>query len=587
MLDPSTSSTRSPWPLRARCRASRAAGGQVIDAALVAPPGAHPPAPQGHRPRERRAAALRRRRRASSSSAWPISRRSPCSTICASCTATRPSGDRAGESSAKPPTRPTTRLPPAPRGSRHREERRRGRGRGRPELEEPSSSTTRRGADHPPGELAAVAGGQGARVATSTSSRSRSELLVRFRIDGVLQEVDAAAASVPERDHQPRQDHGAAEHRREAAAAGRPHPASSSRGREIDIRVSTIPMPTASAIVMRLLDKGAMLLDLDRDRHAPDSCADVPASSSTRPHGIVLVTGPTGSGKTTTLYCGARRDQHARPQDHHRSKTRSSTSSRASARCQVNPKIGLTFAAGAALVPAPGPGRDPGRRDPRPGDRGDRDPGVAHRPPGVLARCTPTTPPSAFTRLVDMGVEPFLVAASLHRRCSPSGWCARSARTAARPYTPDRRRARARSGCSPEHIAQARQRRPSTRRSRLRACNQHGLPRPHRHLRAPAGRRRHPRAGDRERGRPARSRRPRSRRACSRCSTTARARCSQGETTIAEVLSVTQEEHRSSRADAGLRVRGLDGGGKAVNGHRRRRHRQGRPRRACASTACS
>ena len=66
-----------------------------------------------------------------------------------------------------------------------------------------------------------------------------------------------------------------------------------------------------------------------------------------------------------------------------------------------------------ALDPAPGPERDPGRRDPRPRDRRDRDPGLASPATWCSRRCTPTTRPSAITRLVDMGVEPFLVASSL------------------------------------------------------------------------------------------------------------------------------------------------------------------------------
>src|SRR4029434_1254426 len=72
-------------------------------------------------------------------------------------------------------------------------------------------------------------------------------------------------------------------------------------GREIDVRVSVIPMLHGEGIVMRLLYEGRMKLSLEglgmeRDLH------DLFSELIRIPHGIVLVTGPTGSGKTTTLY---------------------------------------------------------------------------------------------------------------------------------------------------------------------------------------------------------------------------------------------------------------------------------------------
>ncbi len=73
------------------------------------------------------------------------------------------------------------------------------------------------------------------------------------------------------------------------------------KGRELDLRVSTVPTMHGESVVMRLLDKGGVPLDFERlgfDRHTLDAFLDV----LLRPHGIVLVTGPTGSGKTTTLY---------------------------------------------------------------------------------------------------------------------------------------------------------------------------------------------------------------------------------------------------------------------------------------------
>jgi general secretion pathway protein E len=73
------------------------------------------------------------------------------------------------------------------------------------------------------------------------------------------------------------------------------------QGKELDLRVSTVPTAHGESVVMRLLDREAVVLDFHRWASPTNSCR----SSSTcwsMPHGIILVTGPTGSGKTTTLY---------------------------------------------------------------------------------------------------------------------------------------------------------------------------------------------------------------------------------------------------------------------------------------------
>ena len=67
----------------------------------------------------------------------------------------------------------------------------------------------------------------------------------------------------------------------------------------------------------------------------------------------------------------------------------------------------------AALDRAPGPGRHHDRRDPRPRDRADRRAVGAHRPPRAVDACTPTTPPSTVTRLLDMGVEDYLLTSTV------------------------------------------------------------------------------------------------------------------------------------------------------------------------------
>src|SRR5437763_1235573 len=73
------------------------------------------------------------------------------------------------------------------------------------------------------------------------------------------------------------------------------------QGREIDVRVSIIPMVHGEGIVMRLLDKGRMAFNLKTCGMLPDVYGTFKQLID-RPHGIVLVTGPTGSGKSTTLY---------------------------------------------------------------------------------------------------------------------------------------------------------------------------------------------------------------------------------------------------------------------------------------------
>ena len=73
------------------------------------------------------------------------------------------------------------------------------------------------------------------------------------------------------------------------------------RGREVDVRVSVIPMIHGEGIVLRILDKGAMVFDLQKLGMEPNTF-EIFSKLIRLPHGIILVTGPTGSGKTTTLY---------------------------------------------------------------------------------------------------------------------------------------------------------------------------------------------------------------------------------------------------------------------------------------------
>ncbi|MEQ1634387.1 MAG: GspE/PulE family protein, partial [Planctomycetota bacterium] len=183
-----------------------------------------------------------------------------------------------------------------------------------------------------------------------------------------------------------------------------------SMGRAIDVRTSVLPGNHGETIVMRLLDKEKGLLSLDAlgfggpDRERFERCI-------ARPNGIVLVTGPTGSGKTTTLYAAL--------QQLNRPDCKIITAEdpvefniRGINQCQVRSRIGLTFARilRAMLRQAPniilvGEIRD----------RETAEIAVQAALTGHLVFSTLHTndAPSAITRLCDMGVKPFLVAAAV------------------------------------------------------------------------------------------------------------------------------------------------------------------------------
>jgi len=181
-------------------------------------------------------------------------------------------------------------------------------------------------------------------------------------------------------------------------------------GREIDVRVSVIPMLHGEAVVLRLLDRSATLLGLEHlgmsegDREAFERILGLP-------HGIVLVTGPTGSGKTTTLYAGLSRINDIQrkiitiedPIEYHLSGIN---------QIQVATKAGLSFARGLRSIL---------RHDPdvilvgEIRDLETADIAVQSSLTGHLVFSTLHTndAPGAMTRLVDMGIEPYLVASSL------------------------------------------------------------------------------------------------------------------------------------------------------------------------------
>ncbi|MEM6328745.1 MAG: GspE/PulE family protein [Planctomycetota bacterium] len=181
-------------------------------------------------------------------------------------------------------------------------------------------------------------------------------------------------------------------------------------GREIDVRVSVIPMLHGEGIVMRLLDKGRMNFSLQALGMEDDLYAAL-GELIRLPHGILLVTGPTGSGKTTTLYSAL---SEIRSEETKIITTEDPVEYQLPGinQIQVHPKIGLTFAASLRSIL---------RHDPDVVLVGEiRDHETAENAiqaslTGHLVFSTLHTndAPSAYTRLVDMGVEPFLVSSTI------------------------------------------------------------------------------------------------------------------------------------------------------------------------------
>jgi general secretion pathway protein E len=233
--------------------------------------------------------------------------------------------------------------------------------------------------------------------------------VVRFRVDGMLRD-----AIEP-----PRALHGALVSRLKVMAgldiAERRLPqdgriALRLGGRQVDVRVSTLPTGAGERVVLRLLDQEAARLDL----------ATLGMSSATleavdrlirEPHGILLVTGPTGSGKTTTLYAALSR----LPRGTANMMTVEDPIEYALdgvAQTQVNPRIDLTFARALRSIL---------RQDPDVIMIGEiRDLETAQIAVQasltghlVLATLHTNDAASAITRLADMGVEPYLLASSL------------------------------------------------------------------------------------------------------------------------------------------------------------------------------
>ena len=128
----------------------------------------------------------------------------------------------------------------------------------------------------------------------------RERSLIRFRIDGVLHDIQTMPAVV----HKAVVSRIKTMARLDIAEKRRPQDGrikASRGGREVELRVSTMPVAFGEKVVMRIFDPQVLMQDLPGLGFYPDELAQF-NDFITRPHGILLVTGPTGSGKTTTLY---------------------------------------------------------------------------------------------------------------------------------------------------------------------------------------------------------------------------------------------------------------------------------------------
>jgi len=182
------------------------------------------------------------------------------------------------------------------------------------------------------------------------------------------------------------------------------------RGREIDVRVSVIPMIHGEGIVMRLLDKGRMTFSL-RHLGMDERLYNTFQELIRLPHGIILVTGPTGSGKTTTLYSAL---LEIKSEETKIITTEDPVEYQLEGinQIQVHPKIGLTFAATLRSILR----HDPDVilvgeiRDLETAENAIQASLTGHL---VFSTLHTNDAAGAYTRLTDMGVEPFLVASTV------------------------------------------------------------------------------------------------------------------------------------------------------------------------------
>ncbi len=181
-------------------------------------------------------------------------------------------------------------------------------------------------------------------------------------------------------------------------------------GRAVDVRVSTMPTGHGERVVLRLLDKNAARLNL-KDLGMSEDIRKSFSQIIEKPHGIILVTGPTGSGKSTTLYAGLSQIDH-KERNILTVEDPIEFAIEGIGQTQVNTKVDMTFARGLRAIL---------RQDPDVVMVGEiRDLETAQISVQasltghlVLSTLHTNTAAGAITRMEDMGVEPFLLSSSL------------------------------------------------------------------------------------------------------------------------------------------------------------------------------
>jgi type IV pilus assembly protein PilB len=235
------------------------------------------------------------------------------------------------------------------------------------------------------------------------------DVRVRYRIDGVLHEMQSAPKTIQSQvisRIKIMSDIDIAERRK--PQDGRI--SVNVDGNDVDLRVATLPTVWGEKVVMRILNTSAVQVDL-RKLSFSDASFEKYKESYIKPYGMILATGPTGSGKSTTLYATLR--EISRPEVNVIT-IEDPVEYRMSGinQVQVNPKAGLTFAAALRSIL---------RADPdvvlvgeiRDGETAQIAVESALTGHLVLSTLHTNDAPSAVTRLTEMGIEPFLVASAL------------------------------------------------------------------------------------------------------------------------------------------------------------------------------
>jgi len=237
----------------------------------------------------------------------------------------------------------------------------------------------------------------------------KDKVVVRYRIDGVLHEI----MDMPKRVQAPLISRFKIMANMDIAEKRVPQDnriSASIQGKEYDFRVSTLPLVHGEKVVLRILDKGNVMIGLNKLGFLPDTLSSLEDICS-RTYGIILVTGPTGSGKSTTLYSILNKIMSSErniitvedPVEYEIPGIN---------QCNVNVKAGMTFAAALRAML---------RQDPdviMVGEMRDSETATIAMEAAltghlVLSTLHTNDAASAATRLMDMGVEPFLIASSI------------------------------------------------------------------------------------------------------------------------------------------------------------------------------